>query len=1266
GGMGVVYRAHDLLLDRDVAIKLLRKAGLGTEGKARLEREARAAAQLNHPNIVSIYDAGESDEQPFIIMELVEGQALNERPPENLAQALQIAAQVCAALEHAHQRGVVHRDLKPENVLVSPHGQVKLMDFGMARSMTSRLTVEGSIEGTVLYLAPEQALGQAVDRRADLYSLGVMLYELVVGELPYTSDHPLAVISQHLYAPIPSPRARREQLPPALDALIVRLMSKQPGQRPASAGEVELLLQGLLAGEGGGEQAAAESPLDRVVRGRLVGRQRELGQAIEAWNAAAAPAAGGSPAPVLLLSGDPGIGKTRLATELIAHAQVHGARVLKGDCYADDGSPYAPLHAILEAAAGSGVLERLGGLPDLLALAPQLRARFSGVQPNALLDVQAEQQRLYESFVELAAALSAQAPLLLVLEDAHWADSGTLALLRHLARRAAALRLRLLALVTYREVELDEARGLNQVLYDLGREQLALRIKLGRLDRAGTAALLQTLLAADIPDAFVESIYRETEGNPFFTEELCKALIESGRLARTGAGWQWPVVEQMEAPQSIRVAIQARVGKLPAQAQEALRTASIFGREFTFELLQAVSEMDEDDLLQALEAAQRAQLIGELQPGGRKRGGVRYAFAHALIASTLRESMSGVRRKRLHRRAGQSIERLYPEHLDELAPYLGRHFAEAGEWDQACRYLLIAGDHAQRVYAYPEAIEYYQHALGILKEEQDLQRAARTLMKLGLIYHTTLDFARSRQAYKEGFALWKEASQAPLPQPPPAPHPLRLAYYPPITLDPMQAFEVVSVPVIDQLFSGLLALNPDAELTPELAESWEVQENGKRYVFHLRQDAFWSDGQPVTAHDVAFTWKRILNPATKSRHPVLFYDIRGARAYHQGQVDDPAAVGVHATDDYTLVVELEQPAGYFLHLLSYSATFPALSHRVTELGDAWAEPENIVTSGPFLLEEWRQNDRLVLRRSPRYYGQRLGNLEQVEIYSAPVYQHFAARLAAYHQGKLDVLFLGGSALEADRARQQHAGEYISLPAATVGFIVFDTTRPPFDDARVRRAFTHALDRETLAEVVGRGFSAPASGGLTPPGLPGHAPQVGLPYDPLEARRLLADAGYEHDSLPEIEFWTLPRDSTAFSDAISEQWLENLGVSVRFVELSNNELFDRIQTEPPPLYMNGWLADYPDPDTFLRVCLAYESRWRHADYEQLVDQARRTVDQAERLGLYQQAERLLAQEAPLLLTTYGRLHLLVKPWLRRYPISPFHYFIFKDVILEPHA
>jgi tetratricopeptide (TPR) repeat protein len=762
GGMGVVYRAHDTVLGRDVAVKVLSAAELGTEGRARLLHEAQAAAGLNHPNIVTVHDVGEAKGLPFIVMELVEGPSLYEQPPAELEQILTITRQICAALDHAHSNGIIHRDLKPENVLITPDPRAeggcaaKLVDFGLARSMTSRLTSEGTLVGTASYLAPELALGQPYDGRADLYALGVMLYELTTGRLPFLADDPLAVISQHLHAPVVPPRARDEGIPPALDALIVRLLSKDPQDRPASAAEVLRVLEapGILDREA--VPARDLSVLERIERGRLVARERELAEARAAWRKASAGEGG-----MLLVSGEPGIGKTRLVRELCTEVQVAGDRVLVGECYAEGGAPYDPFAQILRHAFGSAVGEQLAAalpdfvLADLLTLAPSLRLRFPDVPANPSLDAKAQQQRLFENMVAFCQALCDQAPLLLVLEDAHWADSGSLALLRHLARRTR--RQPLLLVATYREVELDQTRPFQEVLMDLNRERLATRLRLSRLGQEGTRDMLAALFAEEImPDLvrpeFLAGIYTETEGNPFFVEEVCKALVESGQVYFVDGAWGRLDMEELEIPQSVRVAIQSRVGKMPPECQEILHLAAVLGREFAFETLLAASDPSpgsgqgagEEDLIDALECAGRAQLVEEVRAGW----DVVFAFTHALIPATLYDGVSTLRRRRLHRRAAAAIERLHPDDFEALA----YHCAEAGDKERALLYHAQAGDRASAAYANLEAEGHYRAALELVEGEAE---RADLLWELGRVLDRQSRYEEAMEIWRDGIAHYQ-------------------------------------------------------------------------------------------------------------------------------------------------------------------------------------------------------------------------------------------------------------------------------------------------------------------------------------------------------------------------------------------------------------------------------------------------------------------------------------------------------------------------------
>lgn len=708
GGMGVVYRARDTLLNRDVAVKILDESRLGVGARLRLFREAQAAARLNHPNIATVYDAGEAENTPFIVMELVEGPSLYEQRPEGVDEIMAIARQICAALEHAHAHGVIHRDLKPENVLLTAAGTAKLVDFGLARSVATRITREGLIVGTVYYLAPELALSKRIDGRVDLYALGVMLYEMTTGRLPFTADDPVSIISQHLHAPVVPPRALNEAIPPMLETLILRLMAKEPDERPASASETGQTLARIIA-TGGWERTQApdtSSLLDRIVRGRFVGRSRAMAEARAVWTGVR-----NGQSRTLLISGEPGVGKSRLVRELATQVEVSGGRVLEGICYPEGGLPYEPFVQIIRRAMRQKVVEELK-LPayvvaDLLVLAPTLGHHYPSIEPNPALDARQERFRLFESVVAFFRALADRWPLLLVVEDLHWGDEGSIALFHHLSRR---LRERpVLTVATYREVEIDAGSALGELLIDLQRQRLAARLKLTPLDREATAALLETFFAGELPAGFIDNVFRETEGNPFFIEEVCKALVEEGHIAFQSGRWRVPDFAQLQVPQSIRATIQTRVSCISTEAQEILLLAAILGREFDFEVLSRASALDEERLIHLLEEAERAQLVAPLRDGAVER----FIFAHTLIPATLRETVGSLRRRRLHRKAAQALEVVWPDDFEALA----YQYAEAGDEKRARRYFVRAANRARQVYANEDAARFYTQALELTMED---------------------------------------------------------------------------------------------------------------------------------------------------------------------------------------------------------------------------------------------------------------------------------------------------------------------------------------------------------------------------------------------------------------------------------------------------------------------------------------------------------------------------------------------------------------------
>jgi eukaryotic-like serine/threonine-protein kinase len=756
GGLGVIYEAHDLLLDRRVAVKLLNSVNVGPESRVRLLNEARAAARLNHPNIVSIYDAGEFQPQgevqiplSYIVMELIDGESLHDFHTSSYSEIISLAKQISAALEHAHSNGIIHRDLKPENILITKEGLVKLTDFGLARSIATRFSLQGMIIGTVFYLAPELALGQPFDGRVDLYALGVVLYELITGQLPFNASDPVAVISQHLYSPPPPPGKIRADVPPALENLIIRLLSKKPEDRPSSATELIGLLDHALNLETGVILPPDISAPEQLQSGKLLGREREYFEARTLWQQVIS---GEGEEHILLLSGETGVGKTPLVKGIMALAEASRAKAILSECYPEGPAPYSPIAELIRQALSQPSLEFPPSiLNDLILLVPDLAVYFPREESLPHPDVEVEQQRLFESFVDLCLALTKRSPLLLVVEDIQWSDGATLSLIRHLARRARVMpdQLRVMILLTYRESEMDEACCLQDVLIDFNRERLAVSISLERFNREQTKLVLMSMFNDEISAEFLDNIYRLTEGNLYFIEEVCKALVESGRLVRKDGHWNTALkLEDLQLPHSIRMAIQARLTRLSPPTQDVLRLAAVIGQEFEFDVLLKASEMDEDALINALEEAEEAQLIKEMKPGNRrgiKLGEVKFTFEHGLIPTTLRDGLSGLRRHKLHRKVEAAIAELHPNNFEALA----YHSEQAGDEENAWRYMIQAGDRAISVFANREAERYYR--LGLESQVPDHERA-HLLAGLG---EALFRLAR----YDDAVRTWEQAIQ---------------------------------------------------------------------------------------------------------------------------------------------------------------------------------------------------------------------------------------------------------------------------------------------------------------------------------------------------------------------------------------------------------------------------------------------------------------------------------------------------------------------------
>ncbi|MFN2240760.1 MAG: ABC transporter substrate-binding protein, partial [Anaerolineae bacterium] len=717
-------------------------------------------------------------------------------------------------------------------------------------------------------------------------------------------------------------------------------------------------------------------------------------------------------------------------------------------------------------------------------------------------------------------------------------------------------------------------------------------------------------------------------------------------------------------PPTLTGVLQARLDSLPPEEKMLLQRAAVVGRLFwdtAVAELKANEEggLSEDDITALLEAVRDRELVFRRERSA-FAGAEEYIFQHSLLRDVTYETVLLDVRRVYHGQVARWLEVAAGKRIGEYLGLIAGHYELAGEGEKAVEYLLRAGDQARLAYACQEASGYYHRALPLLKVEGRLDQAARTLMKLGLTYDLSFDFQGARQAYEQGFALWQRVGDEQWEDLPPAPHPMRLHTTNPTTLDPTMAEDARSGAKISQLFSGLVEQRLDLEIVPDVAQSWEVLEGGKRYVFRLREDVLWSDSKPVVAGDFEYAWKRVLDPVLGMPLASLLDDIKGARAFRQGEVSDPDSVGVKALDEVTLVVDLEGPTGYFLHLLANTITFPVPRHAVELHGEAWSEPEHIVTCGPFRLESWQPGQQMTLTRNPDYPGRFRGNLESVELLLSD--PEPAVSLKMYEGDQLDVVDI--TAFEVDRIRQRYAGEYRRFPQLVTAYLQFDVSRPPFDDIRVRQAFVLATDREALVKAT-RPNCFPATGGFVPPGMPGHLPGIGLPYNLQRARQLLTEAGYPSgQGFPVVEC-VARTDQADLGENLQAQWEENLGVKIKWETVEWQAILARLGEQVPHLLIMGWMADYPDPDNFLRARIdhiQHQSGWRHEGYDSLVKQAQRSLDQGERIKLYGEAEKILAEESPIMPIFHTSVQLMVKPWVTRFPTTGLREWFFKDVII----
>ena len=674
-------------------------------------------------------------------------------------------------------------------------------------------------------------------------------------------------------------------------------------------------------------------------------------------------------------------------------------------------------------------------------------------------------------------------------------------------------------------------------------------------------------------------------------------------------------------------ALQARLDRLEPTTREVVSVAAVIGRSFGLPLLERL--VPRAELRPALSELQRLDLVVE----ERRRPAPEYRFRHGLVQEVAYGGLVEARRRELHRQVGETLEDLYRDAPEEIYGLLAHHFSEAEDPERAIEYLPRAGDTARALYAEGEALDQYRRALAFMERTGDEQRARETLLKIALTHHFAYEFEQAAEAYAEAFSR-------------PASEPRRLepceridARVGPFeSFTPGYAVNQANNELCRHLYRGLVRIGHGFEITPDLAESFDLSTDGRTYRFQLHPAASWSDGVPVTADDFAFTWRQMREDEIALAF--LHDDVESARAL----------------DGTTFEIRLREPRNYFLHLIGQPPFFAWPRHIYEQLGARWYESLPLVGNGPFVLHALDER-RALFAASPTWHGPR-GNVLEIEF---EVSTAGMTLLDDWRSGHADAIPLTN--MEAESAWKDTVVD--SEPAMTTLYLGFRTERPPLDDVRVRAALAHALDRQRFAGRQGWRGDPAIAGGFLPPTVPGHSHRVAPAHQLDLARRLLEEAGHPHgDGLGTLTIAQPEHFGANVGAELAAQLLE-VGVNVEIVPTQQAAMNTVIDTRA-----HAWLwaygADYLDPRGVLESLLAQSPHlYRDAELDALLERARSLEDRDERLRTYREFERLwIGEHVALVPLVYARRMSYRRPWVEGTWMNALVTSTFAETVVRP--
>ncbi len=751
GGMGVVYLANDPVLDRNVAIKVVTPDVVSPESAERFKREARVVAKMDHPSIVSVHDSGEHEGSLFFVMPFVEGANLRSLlKDENLSlgDLIEIAGQVADALEYSHSRGVIHRDIKPENLMVThKEGEgirVRVTDFGLAMAPAQeRITKTATIVGTLAYMSPEQVAGKEIDSRSDIYAYGTVLYECLVGEPPFTGEIQVLLYRISHEIPVP-PRTLHPDIDEEVEDVILRCLDKDPAKRPTGK-EIAERLSGyrrkLLTT--GRNRAILKSSttmsfqMPRPAMRPFVGREKEFADLQKRLNAAIS-----GECQFVLVSGEAGIGKSRLIEELENLARVRSIAVFHGRFVeVSHPLPYQGFGEVIQEyfrskSASITPVDFSDLASDLIALFPVL-AEIKELAVHTEDSARSMQESgtrkfedrtyIFELLARTITRIASGRPIVLSFEDLHAANVSIEAL-DYIVRRLGPTPT--LIVGTYRTTEVDKRHPIMNLLSGFKGDKRFAQLQLTPLSPSGHRQFLELLMGGSkLGDDLVQKFFDATEGNPYFTSELVRSLIDSGGIVRDDTGSYRLSSETAlsieELPVTIQQTVEERIERLSKDLREILSVASVLGKSFEYRDLERLVS-DQENPEAAVEQLIRESFIEE----DRQSRSDRFSFSSGVLRDVLYSSLPRRRRRALHKKHAEEIEKRNSGRLERVYPQLFEHYVQGDVSEKVIEYGFLLANKSLDAFSPADAITVLQTVLDFLEEEGGERSAEAEARKL--------------------------------------------------------------------------------------------------------------------------------------------------------------------------------------------------------------------------------------------------------------------------------------------------------------------------------------------------------------------------------------------------------------------------------------------------------------------------------------------------------------------------------------------------------